>query len=578
MILITLFTLIIYFIFKNRWESQRRQIIVDAIKKRKPLTRNSAVTRDRFTAKKIPKDLDAIVVGSGISGLTTAALMSKFGKKVLVLEGHYIAGGCTHTFQDKGFEFDTGLHYIGKSKQCEEILDVITKEKVHWDRMGREDEKYIYDEIVLEGEKYQLRAGISFWMNDMCKYFPKKKRVLKRYLHIVQKVASMKTWFISKLFKSDSISGFINYWFGWEFIRIANMSVYDALKEITNDEKLIAVLCGQFGDYNLPPKRASFFIHCCIVNHYLEGGYYPRGGPGVIAENIIPVIEEAGGRVLVSKKVSKILVEKNKAIGVRMENGVEIRAKTIISAAGVNNTYRKLLDSSLEDHIKLNNLGFSNSLLYLFVGLDQTSETLGLRSVNIWDLPGKNYEEIIDNFNKDQENSPMVSFISSPSAKDSLWSERYPGKSTAVVMSPIKWEAFCKWNGNKDQDYKDKKALLEKRMLEILYKHYPKTRDHVVYTSLGTPLTYNTYIGSHFGEVYGASSSKSRFRINDFLKPYTKIENLYLTGQDIVSIGYTGAMTAGYLTANVCLGYNIINLAQGEDCVKDIKAVEKAFC
>jgi all-trans-retinol 13,14-reductase len=77
--------------------------------------------------------------------------------------------------------------------------------------------------------------------------------------------------------------------------------------------------------------------------------------------------------------------------------------------------------------------------------------------------------------------------------------------------------------------------------------------------------------------VYGASSSKTRFRENDFLKPYTNIENLYLTGQDILSIGYTGAMMSGFLTANICLGYNVLKLAAGIDCVKDIKAAEKEY-
>ncbi len=60
------------------------------------------VLKQGFSREKIPDDLDAVVVGSGIGGLTTAAILAKVGKKVLVLEQHDQAGGCCHTFIEKG--------------------------------------------------------------------------------------------------------------------------------------------------------------------------------------------------------------------------------------------------------------------------------------------------------------------------------------------------------------------------------------------------------------------------------------------------------------------------------------------
>lgn len=61
-----------------------------------------------FRLSELPKNLDVIVVGSGPGGLSAAVLLSKAGKKVLVLEQHDQAGGTCHTFVDKGYEFDTG--------------------------------------------------------------------------------------------------------------------------------------------------------------------------------------------------------------------------------------------------------------------------------------------------------------------------------------------------------------------------------------------------------------------------------------------------------------------------------------
>ncbi len=72
------------------------------------------VLKQGFNQSKVPDNLDAIVIGSGIGGLSSAAVLAKAGQKVLVLEQHDQAGGCCHTFIDKGYEFDVGLHYVGK--------------------------------------------------------------------------------------------------------------------------------------------------------------------------------------------------------------------------------------------------------------------------------------------------------------------------------------------------------------------------------------------------------------------------------------------------------------------------------
>ena len=91
---------------------------------------NGLIHRDGYSKRKIPKDIDAIIIGSGIGGLTCAGLLSRAGKRVLVLEQHYIAGGCTHSFEEHGYEFDTGLHYMGNISKRKKILDLITQNNI----------------------------------------------------------------------------------------------------------------------------------------------------------------------------------------------------------------------------------------------------------------------------------------------------------------------------------------------------------------------------------------------------------------------------------------------------------------
>lgn len=86
-------------------------------------TKYDSILMDRYTKSSIPENLDAIVIGSGIGGLSTASLLAKAGKKVLVLEQHYRAGGCTHTFDELGGFFDSGIHYVG----CKNIIDTLLR-------------------------------------------------------------------------------------------------------------------------------------------------------------------------------------------------------------------------------------------------------------------------------------------------------------------------------------------------------------------------------------------------------------------------------------------------------------------
>ena len=67
----------------------------------------------KYSKENVKEYYDVIIIGSGISGLSTAALLSMEGKKVLVLEKHFKIGGYTHTFKRKGFEWDVGIHYVG---------------------------------------------------------------------------------------------------------------------------------------------------------------------------------------------------------------------------------------------------------------------------------------------------------------------------------------------------------------------------------------------------------------------------------------------------------------------------------
>jgi all-trans-retinol 13,14-reductase len=508
---------------------------------------------------------DAIIIGSGIGGLTVASLMSQLGKKVLVLERHYVSGGFTHTFKRKGYEWDVGVHYIGqvhrKNSMERRLFDALSDGELEWADMGE-----VYDRAVFPDQTYEFVKGESAWKARMKEYFPNEAKAIDRYVDVVnQCTGSARRFFMEK-----ALPGWIGAigtpLLSGKFHKYSDRTTDEVMREITSNQKLIGVLTTQYGDYGLPPKQSSFGIHAMVAKHYFAGGSYPVGGSGRIAETIIPGIQKNGGQVLVRADVQEILIKDNKAYGVRMADGNEILAPMIISAAGVPNTFGKLIkadctarNKALE---KLKKIPPSVAHVCLYIGLKHTDEELGLTKPNFWIYPGYDHDESVSRYLKDSAEEFPVTYISFPSAKDPAWSSRYPGTSTIEALGLAPYEWFAKWEDqpwkNRGEEYEVLKEAFAQRLLENVYQHVPSIKNKVDYYELSTPLSTKHFCNYDHGEIYGLDHTPHRFR-QRWLRPRTEIKNLYLTGQDVASDGVTGAMIGGFLTASVIMNPAKVN-------------------
>ncbi len=120
------------------------------------------------------------------------------------------------------------------------------------------------------------------------------------------------------------IQSLLNKYLNAEYFKYANSTTWDVVTKLiknidsTSGKRLRAILCGQFGDYGLKPQDSSFLIQAGIVAHYMGGAYYPVGGSQRISKAIVPTIERAGGRVLVSCRAKSIIIEGGRATGVEV--------------------------------------------------------------------------------------------------------------------------------------------------------------------------------------------------------------------------------------------------------------------
>ena len=147
---------------------------------------------------RLQESYDTIIIGSGMGGLATAALLSKQGQKVLVLERHYTAGGFTHVFKRKGYEWDVGIHYIGEVQRENSILrklfDYVTDHELKWADMGE-----VYDRIVIGDQHFDFVKGVKNFKKQMIFYFPEEENAINTYVNLVFKaVKTSKNYYISK--------------------------------------------------------------------------------------------------------------------------------------------------------------------------------------------------------------------------------------------------------------------------------------------------------------------------------------------------------------------------------------------
>ncbi len=518
----------------------------------------------------LAKDWDAIVIGSGIGGLAAAATLAKFAqKRVLVLERHYTAGGFTHVFRRPGYEWDVGVHYIGEVMRPDSglrrVFDYVTDGKLAWEDMGD-----VYDRIIIDGREYDFVKGRERWRAQMHSYFPNERDAIDEYLERVRSVTRKSQLFFGEKALPKPLSMLFGALMRRPLLKEARRTTREVLEELTDNQELIGVLTGQYGDYGLTPSESSFFMHAIVVRHYLSGGAYPIGGSSRIAETIEPVIEAAGGEVITCAEVQEIVMNEGRAVGVRIENGQEFFAPMIISDAGVANTYERLVPTSTADKHGLvgraKRIEASVGHVSIYVGLDKTAEELGLTPTNLWVYPSPHHEQNVQRFLDDPEAPFPVAYLSFPSAKDPDFSRRFPGRATVEVITLAPYAWFKKWEGTqwhkRGAEYDAFKARLQERLLEELYRQRPATRGHVTICEISTPLSTQNFANHPQGEIYGLTHTPARFE-QRWLQPRTPIKGLYLTGADVCSAGVGGALMGGLLCTSAALNRNVMSAVLG---------------
>lgn len=504
---------------------------------------------------------DLILIGSGIGALTVASLMALLkGKKVLVLERHFKAGGFTHSFKRQKFHWDVGLHYVGdmaKGTPTRSLFDLITGSQVDWTPMPDVFEKFVYP-----GFTFNVRSRKENYISDLIERFPQEAKAIRQYFSDVEKATMAFQMQLMRRSGSWMLKLLSNFW-GLFDPQPFKETTKEYLDRHFQSPELKALLASQWGTYGLPPEKSPFPLHALIVRHYLNGGYYPVGGAGVIASSVQKIVEEKGGKFLLNREATQILIENGRAVGVRVRkinakdsNHEEYYAPVIVSNVGAANTYLKLIPSeypitfreSLRSFVEKNS-PTTNVTLYL--GLSKDLRCLGIQGENYWIYNSLDHDKTSQQGGEwVAGNKPLPQvYLSFPSLKDPK-AEAH----TAEIMAFTDYDEFAKWRNQpwlkRDDEYQALKQRLSGDMIAFVEKHLPGFADLIEYQELSTPLTNEHFTSHHSGAIYGLPFLSERLRGENlpWTDPKTPIPGLYLTGADVASLGVVGAMMGGVVT------------------------------
>ncbi|XP_051571407.1 all-trans-retinol 13,14-reductase-like [Myxocyprinus asiaticus] len=252
-----------------------------------------------------------------------------------------------------------------------------------------------------------------------------------------------------------------------------------------------------------------------------------------------------------AEALKKFQMSKPKSVSViKGQEEVHIHAPTVISNAGIFNTYQQLLPKDVQAMPAI-----------------QKQLSMVQNGDNYWIFLENNFDDLVEGYMKGNreesaKNIPLF-FVASPSAKDPTWQERKPGKSTITVVSFANYAWFEEWRDdkvkNRSADYKELKETFINSVVEAVTQIFPKIQDRIESVDAGTPITNQHYIGAPKGEICGADHGLPRFsmELNSTIRPQTPIKNLFLTGQDVFLCGFAGALAGALTCGSVLLNRNL---------------------
>jgi len=465
------------------------------------------------------------IIGGGLGGLTTGALLSKNGYKVILLEQHNIVGGCATFFKRKDFICEVGLHdmngaFSGTIKEIFDELDVY--KNIEFVKPNE------FFKVYTKKTTFVMPHSRKEAIKALKREFTSESEAIDKYFQILEDIAKAykrleeKKWYQMALFPL----------FFYSLLKYKNKNVAQVLDSLTSNEELKLILNANIQYYNDSANTLCFLLHGVAQNSYLdEGGYFIKGGSYKLSEYLAQIIKKNGGEIITKAKVIKS--RPNEITYLHKKETVRIEVDKIVSNISPNDTY-ELFDVDYHDKMDV-----SESLVSIYLGFSKNLKSFyGKNAYSNFifdDLVGiSDYEKMIQG---NILNRGFV-FVDYSQIDSQLTTEEKSFGAICISDDISSWETLDK------KEYMDKKEKLLARVISKLETHYPGISNLIEYSEVATPKTMKKYLLTPNGTAYGYKPNTKQF----FRIPQTKskkVDNLYFAGQFVISGGFSPSIMSG---------------------------------
>lgn len=479
------------------------------------------------------------IIGGGLGGLFTGAILAKNGKRVTIVEKNRSIGGGLHMFRRGDVEFATGMHVFGGFIQGSTMRRICRYLGIENSLCLKDTDADCMDEIITPERRYALPSGRENYVRYLSALFPEEAEGIRRYVDALFRLAYAE---ISYFLNSTSTVSVENEQFLWP--------ADDLIAYYIKDKKLRSLLSYLSPLYSGVKGETPAYEHAIVNAFHIEGSSMFADGSQHMADALARIVKEAGGEVITGEEVVRIEVKNHMAMAIETKGGRRIEAENFVSDIDPQQLVRIVTPGAFPASFcaRVNDAPYTYSAFKLFLKLKKGKMPLVSHPLYFYnDVKG---EGVWDADKVKLEEWPLCAMAVMSGGSDGT-------AETMTVVSPITYDWFEQWGesrvGHRAKEYYTFKKELEQKVFSLLKRSVARLEENVEEMFSSTPLTIRDYNGIHRGSMYGFHKDCNHIMYTK-LSVHTKVRNLFLTGQSVNLHGMSGVTITSVMTAEAILG------------------------